>query len=374
MVTSVRNLLVGAVVGAAMLVVEAPNAHATFGSWGSSGGSSGGSWGSSGGSSGGSWGSSGGSYVVSYGSSGGSWGSSGGSYGSWGSSGGPIRRLIHAVRARRHYYYHYSSGGSYGSWGSSGGSYGSYGSHGGVAVYHYGQAVPAEGEVEVYNLDEQQQPSGEAQPPAEPSDENNPPEPPAETPEASPQAGYAPDASSVLLSVQLPEDAKVFVNGKATTSKGAQRTYVSRNLDAGRKYAYEVRAEIVRNGKTLTSTKLVRLTTGRGANLVFRFDNDAVARRTITPKPTTLILNVPADAKVILAGQETSSKGERREFSTRKLAAGQWANYPIRVELERNGQTQVREESISLSAGETRELTVGFDMPQVAQTASDSKR
>ena len=380
MVMSVRNLVIGAVVGAAMLAADAPQAKATFGSYGSWG-SSGGSYGSSGGSYG-SWGSSGGSY--------GSWGSSGGSYGSWGSSGGPIRRLVRAVRARRHYYhvhYHYSSGGSYGSWGSSGGSYGSwgssggsygswgssggshgsYGSHGGVHVYHY-EGAPQDG-VEVQDLDQQPQ----AQPEG---NGDNPPQPPAETPEEdSPQAGYAPDGRSVMLSVRLPADAKVFVNGKPTTSTGAFRTYISRNLEPGRKYAYEVRAEVVRDGKKLARTKLVRLPAGRGVNLSFDFGAPQTARRSEPSKKVTkLILHVPAEAKVVLAGQETRSTGTRREFSTTRLDRGQWANYPVRVEIDRDGQTEVRELSVSLAAGETKEISVDFDTPQVARSSSETAR
>jgi len=357
MVTSVRNLMVGAIVGTALLAMDSSTAEATFGSWGS--------WGSSGGS----WGSSGGSY--------GSWGSSGGSYGSHGSSGGPIRRLAHRIRAHRHY--HYSSGGSYGSWGSSGGSYGSWGSSGGsygshgssggshgsygsVHVYGEGSAPAAQGEVEVYDMNDQ-------------GNGANPPQPPAETPDASPQAGYAPNGQTVVLSVELPAEAKVFVNDKPTTSTGVTRTFVSRNLESGRKYAYEVRVELDQNGEKLTRTKMVRLPAGRSVNLEFDFDGTQTARRSDdSRKVTKLILNVPAEAKVTLAGQETSSKGERREFTTARLTNGAWADYPVRVELERDGKTMVREASVSLAAGDTRELTIDFDTPQVASTGSETAR
>src|SRR6185437_12821873 len=90
------------------------------------------------------------------------------------------------------------------------------------------------------------------------------------------------------------------------------------------------------------------------------------------PLNTSLTLHVPADAKVYLSGNETKSSGETRRFSTTKLANGrEWQDYAIRVEIERDGQTLTREETVSLKAGEARELTVGFDAPQFAQTAVD---
>ena len=39
-------------------------------------------------------------------------------------------------------------------------------------------------------------------------------------------------------------NAKVFVNGKATTSTGRVREYVSRGLKAGSQYKFEIRAEL----------------------------------------------------------------------------------------------------------------------------------
>jgi uncharacterized protein (TIGR03000 family) len=70
---------------------------------------------------------------------------------------------------------------------------------------------------------------------------------------------------------------------------------------------------------------------------------------------TTLTLKVPAEAKVFLAGNETSSSGEVREFTTTKLAAGQsWDNYTIRVTFEQDGQTISREKTITLNAGDSQ--------------------
>jgi uncharacterized protein (TIGR03000 family) len=82
---------------------------------------------------------------------------------------------------------------------------------------------------------------------------------------------------------------------------------------------------------------------------------------------TTVKVLVPADAKVYLAGNETSSTGDAREFTTTKLAAGQsWDNYTVRVTVDRDGKTLTREKTITLRAGDDQELSFDFDTPQVA--------
>ena len=67
------------------------------------------------------------------------------------------------------------------------------------------------------------------------------------TPEA-PATEQTSTSSEATLTVNVPSDARVFVNGAKTTSVGSQRSYVSRGLQAGFNYTYEVRAEVERNG------------------------------------------------------------------------------------------------------------------------------
>ena len=260
-----------------------------------------GSCGSSGGSWGGSWGS--------YGSSGGSWGSWGGSWGSGGSCGSCGYTVVYSC-----------CGSCGGSWGSEGGSY-----------------VPA--------------PASPT--PAAPKSAPTPPPPGAST-------FYYPDSTdSAYLRVNVPADAHVFVNDRPTTSTGTDRQYVSRNLEPGMRYEYTVRVEVVRDGKTLTDNRKVQLTAGGTENLAFTFDASAapVAEKVATPR-TAVLLHVPAEAKVYLAGTEMKSTGAEREFATTHLAAGQqWDNYTIRVVYE--GET--KEQTLTIKAGEKRE--VNFDFP-----------
>ncbi|MBL9122065.1 MAG: TIGR03000 domain-containing protein, partial [Planctomycetaceae bacterium] len=244
-----KKLILAALVGAIGLAFDTTSAHAFWrwhhgssGCWGSSGGCSGGSsggcwgWGSSGGSwghhrhwrhhgSSGCWGSSGGS---SGGCSGGCWGSSGGSSGGcWGSSGG-------------------CSGGC-----SGGAVY--YGSSGGCSGGCAGGTVVTEGQP--YEV--------QSQPAVTPEVET--PMPEGTEPPADASTRLSRDA--VMLSVWVPTDAKIFVNGNTTSSTGSARSYVSRGLQPGASYSYEIRAEVVRDGRTLTETKQVTVVAGQKANL-----------------------------------------------------------------------------------------------------------
>ncbi len=297
----------------------------------------------------------------SWGSSGGSWGSSGGS---WGSSGGSWGY------ARRHRHWRRYAHGSHGSWGSSGGSWGSsggyghafssYGSYGGTVV---SPAAPA---AESQEGGDGAMEGGAAQPAEDAS------------------TGIARD--SVLLTVTVPADAKVIINGYETKTTGTSRSYVSRGLLPGQRYKYEIRAEVQRDGQMSSDSKVVYVGAGEQSRLAFNFPaqpaGDALDQpeERVVSQPeedhpaapqTTLRLSVPAAATVTLAGAATRSTGTHRVFTTRQLAAGQtWENYVVRAELEQGGRQLTKEVSIRLRAGETRDLAIDFDAADVAAVAA----
>jgi uncharacterized protein (TIGR03000 family) len=169
------------------------------------------------------------------------------------------------------------------------------------------------------------------------------------------------------LSVKVPADAKIFVNDRETSSTGNEREFISRDLQVGARYNYNVRA-VLADGKTLT--KSVQLAAGQTARLDF---SDATAVAASNDTRTTLIVRVPEDAKLFLAGHEMKATGTVREFSTSKLpAGGEWNTYAIRAVVDRNGHQEVREETVSIKAGESREVTINFEGAQVADKVADS--
>jgi uncharacterized protein (TIGR03000 family) len=193
----------------------------------------------------------------SYGS-GGSWGSNG-SWGSGGSWGG--------WHHHRHYHGGWgsygSSGGSWGSYGSSGGSWGSNGSSGGVYYGNGGGVIINGGAVEKDTTPMQPTPPATDTPAGDAPKVDGTPGPDSTTLKA---------RTSAVLAVDVPADAKVFVNGKATTSTGTHRVYASYGLKSGYAYNYEVKVELVRDGQTLTETKHVRLIAGDNQQLAFDFN------------------------------------------------------------------------------------------------------
>jgi uncharacterized protein (TIGR03000 family) len=162
-----------------------------------------------------------------------------------------------------------------------------------------------------------------------------------------------------LLTVNVPTDAKIFVNGQATASTGEVRQYISRDLDSNMSYTYEVRAEVVRDGQKLEQTKTIDLRGGAASALAFDFNNSKSVE-------TSLTVRVPAEAKVYLAGNATTASGEVRVFKTTGLSTGKgWNGYTVRVELERDGKMVTEEKVIDLAAGQSKEVSF-FDVDKVA--------
>ncbi len=154
-----------------------------------------------------------------------------------------------------------------------------------------------------------------------------------------------------VLGLSVPRDARVYINEKLTATPGTLREYVSRRLKSGKSYTYRVKVVVERDGSRLVRSKLVRIKTG--TSLLVKFD---FAR----PPVTRLVLKVPADAKVLLDGQETRATGKTRTFSTKKLTNEQsWRDYQIEVRYNVHGKEVVRQRALTLSAGMTEVLEFG---------------
>jgi uncharacterized protein (TIGR03000 family) len=112
-------------------------------------------------------------------------------------------------------------------------------------------------------------PAGTPTPPAgvtPPSGTVVPPLPPAHT-------SIEPlSADSMLITVWVPDEAKVTINGLLTKSTGRLRRFVSSGVQPGHTYKYEVKAEVVREGKTVAEVQTVSLTAGERGNVAFRFN------------------------------------------------------------------------------------------------------
>jgi uncharacterized protein (TIGR03000 family) len=79
-------------------------------------------------------------------------------------------------------------------------------------------------------------------------------------------------ADSGVLTVWVPIEAKVTINGMLTKSTGSKRSFVSYGLKPGYTYTYKVKAEIVREGKIITDEKMVSITAGDRGGAAFGFN------------------------------------------------------------------------------------------------------
>ena len=159
--------------------------------------------------------------------------------------------------------------------------------------------------------------------------------------------------STAVLSVNVPEEAKVYINGRLTRTEGDVRSYVSRGLKSGKKYDYRVKAVLSRNGKEIVRNHSVKLVPGLQKLISFDFDQ---------PATTTIALKVPSDAEVILSGNKTSATGRIRYYATQELEDGEsWKDYKILVSVNRDGKTITQEKTIDISAGEMRMVAFDFD-------------
>lgn len=163
-----------------------------------------------------------------------------------------------------------------------------------------------------------------------------------------------------VLSLDVPENAKVFINDKLTRTEGTRRSYVSRNLAYGQEYRYRVKVVSEMDGKEVIKSRIVTMRGGESNQLAFNFD----------PIVTRVVVSVPDDAKVIIDGKETSTAGSFRSFSTEKLKSGKWDDYSVEVSVVRNGKTLTRKEKFDLAAGEFRFFEFDFDKAGAGSVAS----
>jgi len=84
---------------------------------------------------------------------------------------------------------------------------------------------------------------------------------------------------SATIVVSLPANAKLTVDGAATTSTSAVRTLVTPALEVGATYVYTMQAEVTVDGRVQTQTQQVTVRGGETSNVNFSFSASSVASR-----------------------------------------------------------------------------------------------
>jgi uncharacterized protein (TIGR03000 family) len=85
---------------------------------------------------------------------------------------------------------------------------------------------------------------------------SSPPKKPA-TPEAPRETG-----ARAVLKVEVAADARLYINGQLMQTGSAERAFDTPPLEKGKTYHYTLRAEMVREGRTVSSTRRVAVRAG----------------------------------------------------------------------------------------------------------------
>jgi len=103
-------------------------------------------------------------------------------------------------------------------------------------------------------------------------------------PMETPVAPKPKDGMGAKLNFRVPADAKLFVDGRLTAISGTERAFTTPPLAQGSKYYYDVKAEILVDGKQVVEEK--RVVVEAGATITESFPTlIAAAER----KPTTIV-------------------------------------------------------------------------------------
>lgn len=84
----------------------------------------------------------------------------------------------------------------------------------------------------------------------------------------------AADKAASSVTVNLPEKAKLFVDGTATPATGGTHTFRTPELTKGKSYVYSFRAEVAKDGKTEVQTREVTFQGGEPVVVDFTADTD----------------------------------------------------------------------------------------------------
>lgn len=97
-------------------------------------------------------------------------------------------------------------------------------------------------------------------------------------------------ANEATIVVHLPQDANLTIDGQATQSRSATRTFRSPPLESGKTYTYTLRAESNRDGQFVNAKKTIEVRAGERTEVTMHFDNanrEDQGRRTIVPDEDT---------------------------------------------------------------------------------------
>ncbi len=87
----------------------------------------------------------------------------------------------------------------------------------------------------------------------------------------------------------------------------------------------------------------------------------------MVPAPATLVIDLPADAKLRIDDSATTSTGANRVFQSPALELGKVYQYTLRAEVVREGKAVKMEQIVEVKAGQTKPVVLSLPTAGVAQ-------
>ena len=240
------------------------------------------------------------------------------------------------------------------------------------------------------------------------------------------QSTYRPtvidDSQRGVIVVRLPEDAKLYAEGRPLALKTDVRRFVTPAIPADRDAVYNLRVEYIRDGEVISRTKRVTIRAGDTKTLEFVEQSVQIpsvpapelyagkpalgtpmapalptlptipslpstnwpsgtptvnkpqplpplggGSVTVIPPPQVssdrakITVKLPTGATLFVDSKKNPRTDAVREFTTPALKKGELYTYQLRIEFSRNGQPESEERKVEFMAGELH--TVDFTMP-----------
>jgi len=87
------------------------------------------------------------------------------------------------------------------------------------------------------------------------------------------------NAAPAIIVVTLPAEAKLTIDDNVTKSDSAVRVFASPAIERGRDFSYTLKGEIVREGRTLTTSQEVKVRAGQETRVNLEFPGERVAQK-----------------------------------------------------------------------------------------------
>jgi uncharacterized protein (TIGR03000 family) len=102
------------------------------------------------------------------------------------------------------------------------------------------------------------------------------------------------------------------------------------------------------------------------AGTVIPVEPKEMKKTSVETAPATIVVNLPAAAKLTVDGKPTTSTSDRRVFVSPALERGMEYFYTLKAEVVRDGKTEMRTEKVTVRAGEETKVQINFATPTVA--------